>query len=128
MRNPILKSLSLMGMALMMTSPAWAEHHEGHKDGHHGEWHEKMKDMSPEERKAFMEERKAKWEAMSTEEKVKLIEEKRAERRKAMDEKWEAMSDEEKVEHVEDKMERHKDRMKKWKHKDKPDAETPTED
>lgn len=106
MRILTLKALLAVSAAMLISGPALAGDEAGRKGGHHSEWAEKMKDMTPEERKAFMEERKAKWEALSTEEKVQMIEEKRAERREAMDEKWESMSDEDKVKYVEEKMKR----------------------
>lgn len=129
MHTKTLKALLAISAAMIISGPAMAGDEAGHKGGHHSEWAEKMKDMTPEERKAFMEERKAKWEALSTEEKVKMIEEKRAERREAMDEKWESMSDEEKVEYVEEKMKRkfHRKKHMKDRHEEKGDAENTAE-
>lgn len=77
-----------------------------------GDWkadREKMKNMSPEDREKFMQERKAKWDALSKEEKLKMIEE----RRKQREARWNAMSDDEKIEHVEKKMKRMEDRYNK---------------
>lgn len=73
---------------------------------------EKIKAMSPEERRQFMQDRKAQWEAMSDAEKVEIIEKRRAERIKHMDERWENMSDQEKIEHVERRMQKKAERWK----------------
>lgn len=78
--------------------------------GDHGDWHrgpmyEQIKSMSDAEREAFFTERKAKWDAMSKEEKLAEIEKRRAERIKWMEDKWGSMSDDEKIKHVERKME-----------------------
>ena len=74
---------------------------------------EKVKAMSPEERKAFFDKRKAEWDAMSKEEKIKVIEERRQKRKAKMEEKWNSMSDDEKIKFVEDKMKRMKGHKKK---------------
>ena len=71
--------------------------------------------MSPEERKAFFENRKAEWEKMSDADKLKKIEEHRAKRKAYFEQKeaeWEKMSDAEKIKHVEEKMKRMHDGKK----------------
>ncbi len=73
----------------------------GTQSEHHGKYGDKYKDMTPEQRKAYFAERKAKWDAMSDSEKIKVIEEKRSQRLKDMDAKWQTMNDREKIEHVE---------------------------
>lgn len=72
----------------------------GGDDGRHGEF----KKMSKEERDA----KKAEWQGLSKEEKVKLIEEKRERKLKRMDEKWSKMSDDEKIRFVEERHEKRK--------------------
>ncbi len=68
----------------------------------------KWEAMSKEEKKAFRAERKAKWEAMGKEEKLEMIEQHREERMQKMEAKWETMSDDEKISYVEKKMEKRK--------------------
>lgn len=98
---------AMLSAALIFTQGAWAEGHGWHHKGEHAE---KFKNMTPEEREKFHAERKAKWDAMDTKEKVKVIEKVRAERRKHSDERWSKLSDEEKVRFVEERMKKHKDR------------------
>lgn len=94
--------LSILALiSFIATAPlAYAEPPQGGGEG----MKEKMKNMTPEEREAFHKERKAKWNAMSKEEKLKEIEERRSKRLKKMKETWNAMSDDEKITHVENKM------------------------
>jgi len=68
--------------------------------------HEDYKNMTDEQRKAFHEQRKAKWDSMSKEEKLQMIEKRRSEKKAKMDEMWNKMSDDEKIEFVNKKMER----------------------
>ena len=63
-----------------------------------------MENKSEEERRAFFEERKAKWEGMSDAEKVEMIEEKRKERMATMESHWDGLSDAEKVRCAEEQM------------------------
>lgn len=64
----------------------------------------KLNKMTPEQRDAFHKERQDKWNAMSKEEKLKAIEDRRKEHRQKMDDKWNRMSDDEKIKHVEGRM------------------------
>lgn len=68
--------------------------------------------MSTEQKKAFHQERKAKWQAMSDSEKVQMIEQHRSKRMEKMDAKWNAMSDAEKVKFAEEKMQKRKGKRK----------------
>lgn len=68
---------------------------------------ERYKNMSDDERKAFHEKRKEKWQGMSKEEKLEVIEKRRAEKIKKMEEKWNSMSDDEKISFVEKRMKGH---------------------
>jgi predicted Fe-S protein YdhL (DUF1289 family) len=81
---------------------------------------EKYKSMSDDERKAFHEQRKAKWDGMSKEEKLKVIESRRAEKKAKMEEKWSSMSDDEKITFVEKRMQKRSQHIK-------PAKETPAE-
>jgi len=91
----------MLGSAIMLSHAAFAE--EPARDGFDSH-REELKNMSPEEREAFHAERKAKWEALSDAEKVKMIEQRRAEKQKEMEARWNAMSDAEKIKHVEQRM------------------------
>ncbi len=74
-----------------------------------------LKEMSPEERKAFKKERKEKWAAMSKEEKLAHIEERRKERLKNMDETFGSMADEDKVKFFNEKFSKKRNYMEeKW--------------
>jgi predicted Fe-S protein YdhL (DUF1289 family) len=128
----------LFTVLITASLPAMAE--EGFRDGPDGERIEKFKNMSEDERATFIKKRKAKWDAMSRDEKLKeiterheriksrrdekwnsmsdaeklkFIEEKHAKRRAKHDEHWNGMNDDEKIKFVEEKMER----MGKGKHK-----------
>lgn len=91
----------LLGSAIMLSHTAYAEGPgHGGPDSHR----EELKSMSPEERATFHAERKAKWEALSDAEKVKMIEQRRDEKQKEMEARWNAMSDAEKIKHVEQRM------------------------
>ena len=68
--------------------------------------YEKYKELSPEQREKFHTERKAKWDAMSKEEKLATIEKRQAEKKKRMEEKWNSMSDDEKITFVEKRMQK----------------------
>ena len=124
MRNKI-AALLLIGTSLVFSPAVMAgEHGEGgeskehagkFKGEHGGDW-EKFKNMSPEEREKFKAERKAKWEALSDSEKVKMIEEKRAKRMQEMDSRWKSMSDAEKIKFAEERMKRGHHGGKKGEH------------
>ena len=65
---------------------------------------QKWKAMSAAEKEAFFEERKARWESLSADEKIDMIEKHRAEKREKMDKHWESLSADEKLEYVENHM------------------------
>jgi hypothetical protein len=65
-----------------------------------------IRDLSPQEREAFMQERKAQWESLSDAEKLEKIEEHRREFLKRRDEEWNAMSNEDKIRHAEQMMQK----------------------
>ena len=106
-KTPLYSAL-LIGAAITFSTPAFAGPREemGEKS-----W-EEIQQMSPQEREKFNAERKAKWDALSKDEKLKMIEERRTQRRKEMDAHWQSMSDDEKIEHVEKRMERKRERSK----------------
>ena len=103
---------SAITLAAMSYNPAMAYDDKG------GMTKEEFKKLSPEEKKAIREKKKAEWDKLSKSEKLKVIEEKRAARIKKMDDKWKAMSDDEKIKFVEERHER-----KGKKHKSKKDGE-----
>lgn len=106
------KFLAITALTVSLTAfqPALAEHHEGDADLSKTMPREKYKEMSDEERQKFHEERKAKWESMSKEEKLSTIEKRRAEKKAKMEEKWNSMSDDEKIGFVEKKMKKRGER------------------
>lgn len=118
------KNLTLALLAASMLAMPMAAHANDHEGGPRHEMHEKYKNMSPEERKAHFEQKRAEWEAMSKEEKVQKIEQKRAEKLKYMEEKWNGMTDDQKIEHVENKMKRWKERAGKHGQRSLPEAKT----
>jgi len=65
---------------------------------------EKYKSMSPDERQKFHDQRKVKWDSMGKDEKLQIIEKRRAEKKSKMEEKWNSMSDDEKIGFVDKKM------------------------
>ena len=67
---------------------------------------EEIGKMTPEQIKEFFEKKKAEWQKLSKEAKVRIIEKRRAERIKKMDEHWDSMNDDEKIEFVEKRMEK----------------------
>ncbi len=97
-------------LAIAMAGNSYAE--ENFEGLSREEKRAELESMSPEERKAFFEERKQKWQSMSQEEKLQAIEQKRTEKLKRMEEKWDSMSAEEKIRHVEERMKRKRDHMK----------------
>lgn len=101
--NKLTLSATILAASVVFSNPADARDYGRHDFGDK-EMYEKIKNMTEEERTTFHEERKAKWESMSKEEKLKVINEKRDERRKRMDEEWNSMSDDEKIKFVEEKM------------------------
>jgi hypothetical protein len=133
----IITSTALTLCMLFMPQVVLGDHH-GKRHGFFNElfkdseW-KKMKEMSPEERSAFKKERKEKWDAMSRDDKLAHIEQRRqqrlqkmeeafnsmsnedkvnyfneryAETRTSIQEKWQNKSDDEKIEYVENKMSR----------------------
>jgi predicted Fe-S protein YdhL (DUF1289 family) len=68
------------------------------------------KQLSPEQREKFHQERKAKWDAMSKEEKLATIEKRHAAKKAKMEEKWNSMSDDEKIAFVEKRMQKRAER------------------
>lgn len=103
-------TISAFAIAISSFQPALAHDHKGFEG----------KDK-PKLTKEEHEERKAKWEAMSDAEKIKVIEEKRAEKRQKMDEKWSSMSDAEKIAFVEERRKKKGDKRKE--RRGKKDAE-----
>ena len=97
-------------MAIAAFEPAFSDDHGSDE---RKAKREELKNLSPEERKAYHEERKAKWEALSDAEKIEAIEKKRAEKRKASDEKWDSMSDAEKIAFVEERRKNKHEKRKK---------------
>lgn len=97
MRSQLLGAL-VVTASLVFSPIAMAE------EGRDGSKWGSFRDMSPGERESFHKERKAKWEALSNAEKLRMIEERRAEKRKEMDARWNAMSDAEKIRYVEERM------------------------
>ncbi len=95
-------------IALGTATPVMAQGH-----GFDKAKYEQFKKMSPEERKAHFEKKKADWQKLTKEEKLKVIETKRAERIKAMDEHWKSLSDDDKIKFVEKRMERGEKRFDK---------------
>ena len=72
-----------------------------------GDTEQDVKNMTPEQKQSYREQKKAEFEKLSKPEKLKLIEAKRQERLKRMDEKWKSMSDDDKIKMVEERMDRH---------------------
>jgi len=100
---------------LMTPTLAMADDYKG--GGKHKEHMEMLKNMSPEERKAHMEAKRAEWEAMSPEQRDAKRAEHKAKReaRKAeMDAKYETLSDAEKAK-VDAKRAEHKAKREKMK-------------
>ena len=102
-------ALSILIMTLSQTTYAESDIPDMNQEG------KKVKHMTPQERKAFHQERKEKWKAMSAQEKLEVIEKKRSQRIKRMNDTWENMSDDEKIKHVEERMKRKGKHMKKRK-------------
>lgn len=97
-------------------NPKWEEMKgSGERDQTREERRAKWNSMSEEEKTKFRAERKAKWDALSKEEKVKLVNERHDTMKKRMDEKWSKMSDDEKIKFAEERMKR-KHEGKKRRH------------
>ncbi len=99
-----------------MTAHAEDAKTESKAQGVHHDWSKMPKDIKDSEREAF----KAKWEAMSPEDKKAFHEkrhEARMERREKMKEKWENASPEEREKMKEARKERKEERREKWKEK-----------
>lgn len=107
----------LLGSSLLLTPAAWAQDRDGaiHETRREA-MRDKFRDMPPEEREQFMQERREKWQALSDEEKVKLINEKHDRKMHEMKERWGNMSDQEKINMVEKRMERKGKRQRRMDH------------
>lgn len=73
--------------------------------------HERFKNMTPEQREKLRAEHKAKWDAMTKQEKVDFLNKKHAERAakgKEFNDKWSKMTDDEKIAKHEERMKRHR--------------------
>lgn len=103
-------ALTALTLSFAAFQPALAETHEGTNDLSKTMPREKYKSMTDEERQKFHQERKAKWEGMSKEEKLSTIETRRAEKKAKMEEKWNSMSDDEKIGFVEKRMQKRSER------------------
>lgn len=100
MKQKILGTL-LVGAALVLSPAAFAAEDGAEKPKFD---REAFKNLSPEERQKFFEERKAKWEALSRDEKLKSINERHDEMRKKMDDHWNSLSDDDKLKFAEERM------------------------
>ena len=99
MRNKLFVVLSAIALALSAGLAGAQEADDGAMEDQmpsRAEMHERMQNMSPEEREAFRSERRAKWEGMSEEER-EAARAKRSQMREKHRARWESMSDEERA-------------------------------
>ena len=108
----LVNSRWLCGLALLVAMLAWPALAQDFERMAPKERHETLKNMTPEQREEFKKARQEKWNAMSDNEKVKLIEERRSQYLKEREEEWNRMSDREKIERAEKRMQK--------KHQQKP--------
>lgn len=108
--------LALLGVTFAAATAQAQDFHDMSRE----ERRETIRNMSPEEREQFHKARREKWQSLSDAEKVRLIEERRRERREKMDARWEAMSDQEKIRFAEEKMKQRQERREhRREHRDR---------
>lgn len=100
-----------MMLTALIAGSAWAEM-PNLRDMSPQERRETLRTMSPEQRAEFQRARKEKWQSMSQDEKLNLIEKHRSERLQKREEKWNSMSAEEKIRHAEEKMQKRREKAK----------------